>query len=575
MRITDKLIRPITDRVAASPTRKIDDSTVLDILAAVADASGRTAAEAATQMTGASRREQLDLAKDGMSKAERKDIEAILDESGFTFSPGAQNFLEALLGRAALDTGTGPLPPTSGVTADELGIRGKLAANLVLEAINLSSAPDNRLHLEDTKQIGSTGASGTFSLDANNITGTDAMNRLAGGDIIRLRGRKADGTTTDWIELKVAGRDTKNAAFNPMRLNLNDDALGNITLTHNTGRPLTEPGAKLRLVNLRSGDVLNLVANDKGSIPAGSKLPGKAGDQIAVAVSDGTNNTDLKTITTTMTVLGNSSAADIGDDPVAHKDDTKADGTSTYPLLRYTGPLFVNGPTASDVRQGAIGDCYLPAAVAAVCHQMPKTIEDGITESRNATTGEREFAVRFYSSSGRMELITVDADLYTRSWGGPLYGTTTSNNDLDKMELWFPIVEKAYAKWKGSYNTIGNGGSSASVMTALTGKPTRSFDTGYDTADSIFNAIQIAGTNKQPMTAGTHDDAKLYTNTGVYGDHAYSVLGGEESSGKKFVLLRNPWGESEAGNDGRNDGFFKLELSQFMKLYSDVAILRT
>ena len=227
------------------------------------------------------------------------------------------------------------------------------------------------------------------------------------------------------------------------------------------------------------------------------------------------------------------------------------------------------------MRQGAIGNCYFPAAIAAVCHQLPKVIEDGITEQRNATTGEREFSVRFYSPSGRMELVTVDADLYTRSWGGPLYGTTTSNNDLDKMELWFPIVEKAYAKWKGSYNSIGNGGSPASVMTAMTGKPTRSFDTGSDSADTIFNGIKTAGANKQPMTAGTHDDDKLYTNTGVYGDHAYSVLGGEESNGKKFVLLRNPWGESEAGNDGKNDGFFKLELSQFMKLYSDVAILRT
>jgi len=579
MRITDKLIRPITDRVAASSTKRIDDTLVLDILAAVADASGRTAAKAATQMKGASRAEQLDLAKDGLSKAERKDIEAILDESGFSFSPGAQNFLEALLGRAALDTGTGPLPPTptptNGVVADEAGIRGKLTANMVLEAINLSAAPDNRLHLEDTKQIGSTGSTGAFTLDANSITGTDAMSRLSGGDIIRLRGRKADGTTTDWIELKVAGRDTKNAAFNPMRLNLNDDGRGTVTLAHNTGRPLTEPGAAIRLVNLRTGDVLNTTANASGSIAANLKLPGKAGDQIAVAVSDGTNNKDLKTIATTMTVLGNSSAVDIGDDPVAHKDDTKADGTSTYPLRRYTGPLFVNGPSASDVRQGAIGDCYLPAAVAAVAHQLPKTIEDGITEQRNPATGDREFSVRFYSPSGRMELVTVDADLYTRSWGGPLYGTTPNNNDLDKMELWFPIVEKAYAKWKGSYNAIGNGGSPASVMTALTGKPTRSFDTGYDNADTIFNAVKAAGANKQPMTAGTHDDAKLYTNSGVYADHAYSVLGGEEANGKKFVLLRNPWGESEAGNDGKNDGFFKLELSQFMKLYSDVAILRS
>jgi hypothetical protein len=171
-------------------------------------------------------------------------------------------------------------------------------------------------------------------------------------------------------------------------------------------------------------------------------------------------------------------------------------------------------------------------------------------------------------------MVTVDADLYTRSWGGPIYGTTTSNNDADKMELWYPILEKAFAKWKGSYDAIGNGGSSAAVMTALTGKSTDYLSTGYESEDQIFKAIKAGGDKKLPMTAGTHDDKKLYTNTGVYADHAYSVLGAEEANGKRYILLRNPWGESEAGSDGKNDGYFKLELSQFMKLYDNVDILR-
>jgi hypothetical protein len=410
-------------------------------------------------------------------------------------------------------------------------------------------------------------------LDANKITGSDAMTRLNAGDVIRLRGRRADGTATDWIELKVGGRDVTNAQFNGMRLALSDDGNGKVGLTHNTGRPLTEPGAQLRFTNLRTGDVLDVKADAKGSIPAGLKIPGKGGDQIAVSVSDGENNKDLKTIATTLSVLS-PSGVDATDDPKPHKDEVRADGTPMYPLRRYNGPLFVGGAQSSDVRQGAIGNCYFPAACAAVAHQMPKIIEDAITET-TSPTGEREFNVRFFSRSGRMEMVTVDADLYTRSWGGPIYGSTTSANDADKMELWFPILEKAFAKWKGSYDAIGNGGSSAAAMTALTGKSTDYLSTGYESADQIFKAIKAAGDKKQPMTAGTHDDKKLYTNTGVYGDHAYSVLGAEESNGKRFILLRNPWGESEAGSDGKNDGYFKLELSQFMKLYDNVDILRT
>ena len=579
MRISDKQLRPIADRVAQTPTKRVDDRLVIEILAAVADKSGRSAAQALTELSapGKTRTEQLAIAQAGLSKGERKDIETLLDKSGFAFDAGARNFLEALIGRASLETGggNGPLPPpAAGVVADERGIRGTLEAGMVIEAINLSSAPDQRLHLTDTKEIGRAGAGGQFVLDANSVTGTDAMKRLTAGDVIRLRGRRADGTTTDWIELKVGGRDTTNAQFNGMRLTLTDDGRGHVGLTHNTGRPLTEPGAQLRFINLRTGDTLDVKATADGSLPANLKIAGKAGDQLAVAVSDGINNADLKTVATTLSVLGNSGAVDPADDPLPHKDEVRADGTPTYPLRRYNGPLFVNGPTSNDVRQGAIGNCYFPAAVGAVAHVNPKLIEDAITEVRNPQTGEREFQVRFYSSSGRMELVTVDADLYTRSWGGPIYGTTPNASNPDTMELWYPILEKAYAKWKGSYDRIGNGGSPASVLTSLTGKSTRYFDTGYNDADEIFRAVKSAGDAKQPMTAGTHDDKKIYTNTGVYADHAYSVLGAEESGGKKFILLRNPWGESEAGNDGKNDGYFKLELSQFMKLYGDVAIVR-
>lgn len=578
MRIADRQLNPIAQRIAATPQKLVDDKVVLELLAAVGDRAfrGPDATMRQLQQPGVTRKEQLEIARGGLSRRETKDIEAILDQSGFSFSPGARNFLEALVGRAALNEsgGGGPLPPppSTGVTADTSGIRGLLEKNVVIEAINLSSAPDQRLHLEDTKQIGSTDAQGRFVLDANKITGTDAMNRLAAGDVIRLRGRRADGTATDWIELKVGGRDITNAQFNGMRLTLTDDGRGQVGLTHNTGRPLTEPGAKLRFTNLRTGDVLDATADAKGSIPAGLKIAGKGGDQIAVSVSDGTNNTDLKTIATTLSVLAES-GVDATDDPKPHKDELRSDGTPTYPLRRYTGPLFTNGVQSSDVRQGAIGNCYFPAAVSAVAHQNPKVIEDAITETTNAA-GEREFNVRFYSRTGRMEMITVDADLYTRSWGGPIYGTTTGNNDADKMELWFPVLEKAFAKWKGSYDAIGNGGSSAAVLTALTGKSTDYLSTGYESADQIFRAIKEGGDNKRPMTAGTHDDKKLYTNTGVYGDHAYSVLGAEESNGKKYILLRNPWGESEAGHDGKNDGYFKLELAQFMKLYDNVDILR-
>jgi hypothetical protein len=139
------------------------------------------------------------------------------------------------------------------------------------------------------------------------------------------------------------------------------------------------------------------------------------------------------------------------------------------------------------------------------------------------------------------------------------------------MELWYPIIEKAYAQWKGSYDTIGNGGYSADVFEDFTGATGRSIDAG-GSADSVWRTITTAIDNKKPLAAGTHDDGGpvSYTNTGVYGDHAYSILGYETAGTERYVVLRNPWGESEPANNGANDGVFKLKLADFQKLYDNV-----
>ena len=71
----------------------------------------------------------------------------------------------------------------------------------------------------------------------------------------------------------------------------------------------------------------------------------------------------------------------------------------------------------------------------------------------------------------------------------------------------------------------------------------------------------------------THTGSSIWRDVRVYANHAYSVLGVEEKNGEKFVKLRNPWGQSEYGNDGKNDGFFSLPLSKFTELYASLYVL--
>ncbi|MDP2273246.1 MAG: C2 family cysteine protease [Archangium sp.] len=569
LRISDSRIRSFTETLQRSAAPKITDANVLDILAAVGDGSHASGDKVKTQLTrpGITRKEQFDLAAKGLTNNEKSDLGQLLTKSGFAMDPGAKNFLEALTGKAALIETFGPLT----IVGDQKnGIAGIAKAGETIEAINLSAAPAGRLHLTDTMVIGTADASGKF-------LGT--MPDVREGDMIRMRTRAADGSTSDWLTIQAKGvetKDTRNAIVNLERMDLAAGTDG-ITVTHNTGRPLTEPGATLQFTNVRTGEKTQVKATENGSIPAGLKLKGQAGDEFKVAGSDGTNNLDFATVTGSLKVPGGNTGGNRIDlpDPKMHKDEMNVDGTPKFKLERFTGPLFIDEPKADDVRQGAIGNCYFPAALASVAAARPDIIKNMIKDNGDGTYTVK-FTPNSYGGASRPVEIKVDGDLYARSYGGPIYGSSLGGSTApDKMELWYPLIEKAYAQWKGSYDTIGNGGVAGTVMSEVMGKGYKYENISAANKDRIYEMIKTAGANKQPMAAGTYgtEDAAKYTNTGVYANHAYSVLGVEEENGTKYVKIRNPWGQSEHGSDGKNDGFFRMELGKFAELYRAVHII--
>lgn len=233
------------------------------------------------------------------------------------------------------------------------------------------------------------------------------------------------------------------------------------------------------------------------------------------------------------------------------------------------GQLFVGGVSFEDVIQGSIGDCYFVGSISAVAYANPQAIQDAIKDN-----GDGTFTVRLYqkSSSGKLtaKYIRVDDDLPSSGAGySPKYAKAR-----DSKELWVSILEKAYASLNGGYEKIGNGGFSTDVMTAVTGVRSTYEATKYANANKLFDLIQTGAELKTPMTAGTWGkDANVdYNGTGVYAFHNYSLLGAVEEGGVKYVQLRNPWGSSEHGNDGKNDGIFKMKMEDFMRLYQGINI---
>ncbi len=232
------------------------------------------------------------------------------------------------------------------------------------------------------------------------------------------------------------------------------------------------------------------------------------------------------------------------------------------------GELVKNGISGNDVMQKYLADCYLIAAMSAVARANPELIEKAFQKRTDGT-----YDVTIYEPKGAKWVpvkVRIDADLPHNDWYHLSYAS-----GRDEKELWPALLEKAFAQRAGSYGAI-ESGVPGDALSALTGKPSSmiDFQAAGVKADQVFDALALALKEKRPATASTYGESShaKYTNSGIYADHAYSVWGVETSGGKKYVQLRNPWGESEPANNGRDDGIFKMELSQFMKMYANVEI---
>jgi Calpain family cysteine protease len=567
----------IADRVLARRYKEIENSqttidtkNVLPLLAAIGDMTSRGADYTLKMLAKApTKQAQFDIVKEGLTDGEFADVESILDSGTAPMSAEWKNFFEALVERAVLDTETQGNAPLQVNESFKGGISGTAPAGVVVEAINLTTAPSGRLHLDDTVDVATADANGKFK--------GDLKGQLQGtlqGDVIMLRTRDKDGKTSEWTTVRAGGlaaADTRNAVPALFRIGLTPDDQGNIAVANiNASRPICEPGAVLQFKNQRTGETFKVTINGEGQMPAGVTIKGKPGDTITVAATDGTNNKNFAKKTGELTVpkVGTNPGHDVDlKDPALHKDELDGNGKPRFQTARFTGPLFVREVSYADVAQGQIGDCYFPSALAGIAHFRPEAIKKAIKDN-----GDGTYTVTFLEKNwrtGKYDPIerTIDGDLYVRSSGSPLYGATTGANTTSNMELWFPLIEKAYADWQGSYDAIGNGGSAGGVMEVMLGEETTSMFLGTSATERAWTLIKESVDAKNPSSLGTSDDEAKYKGTGIYGDHSYSVLGYKEVNGKRYVQIRNPWGESEPSGNGENDGVFFMEVEEVCRLF--------
>ena len=269
------------------------------------------------------------------------------------------------------------------------------------------------------------------------------------------------------------------------------------------------------------------------------------------------------------------------------------------------GEFFVDAPTCTAPVQGALGDCWLIAAMASVAWVNPELISERLRRETfvgDVDGGHADYRFDFTDvlpiNLGWLTInipftypIWVGEQVPQASYGGYIYARSNVPG-----EVWPAVLEKAAAVWRSGgnanfpdsadYNHI-NGGDPAWACHFLTGKPAWYHWANASDAWSTITSHCNGSRANTPMTAwtwGSSDDSpdKVdYNGAGLVANHAYSVLGTWETNNRQYVVLRNPWGYHEgtlnthAGPWGTaedwgtasltlpGDGVFALEIHTF------------
>lgn len=214
-------------------------------------------------------------------------------------------------------------------------------------------------------------------------------------------------------------------------------------------------------------------------------------------------------------------------------------------------PLFATaGPSADDVNQGHVGDCWYLATLAAIATTDANAIRQSVVE-----LGDGTYAVQFANGNGKV-FVRVDGDLAVASWGGLQYAGLGAQGSV-----WVAIMEKAY--------TFVRYGGRAAYANLDGGWMDEAFaDLGYVSNDiwSATDGTELLGKIEEELAGGKAVTIAIRASADgapVIGSHAYTVVAVEtDEAGNKTLVVRNPWGVDGAGNDGSDDGYVRLTAQQ-------------
>uniref|UniRef100_A0A667WFC8 Calpain 2, (m/II) large subunit b n=1 Tax=Myripristis murdjan TaxID=586833 RepID=A0A667WFC8_9TELE len=243
------------------------------------------------------------------------------------------------------------------------------------------------------------------------------------------------------------------------------------------------------------------------------------------------------------------------------------------PTELVSSPEFiVGGATRTDICQGALGDCWLLAAIASLTLNEDVMARVVPTDQGFGDDYAGIFHFQFWQFGEWVDVV-IDDRLPVKD------GELMFVHSAEGREFWSALLEKAYAKVNGCYEAL-SGGSTTEGFEDFTGGIAESFDLRRPPSN-MFQIISKA------LEAGALLGCSIDVS---HVSHSVSAILGHKSRKEKLVRMRNPWGQVEwtgAWSDGSSewnyvegdaphanaeDGEFWMSFRDFLNHYSRIEV---